>query len=272
MNFIQQHQTHGRKPDSRRASGIRRHRPSACRVTGLDRYRDRHQARHAAAAAPREGAGLQLAPFACIDCSGFHLAPKPSAPRRSCEQTSFPPERHRRYALVDVENITEGARRTASELAALWTSWQQGEARFSADDHVVVGAAWPVAMKYRHVFDEANVRWVIGSRGPDGADRALLAAIDLRHVARNFDELVILSGDHAFAKLASEARAMGLTVHVIAGNRTRTRSALARELARAADRTTALRMPEQVAVDTEQTVGLDAARFLKRIHQASIAA
>ena len=105
----------------------------------------------------------------------------------------------------------------------------------AAHDHVVVGASRSVARKYRPVITGHNVKWVIGANAPDAADYALLGAIDLRRVARDYDELVIISGDHAFADLARRAKASGLTVHVVTAEHPENRSTLSRELSAAAD-------------------------------------
>ena len=53
-------------------------------------------------------------------------------------------------------------------------------------------------------------------RGKDGADRALIAVLDLDAVVRSCKVLQIASGDHVFSDLASEARDRGLFVRVVA--------------------------------------------------------
>ena len=79
------------------------------------------------------------------------------------------------------------------------------------------------------------MKWVVGANAPDAADHGLLAAIDLRRVARDYNELVIISGDWRFSELARRARSLGLTVHVITAQHPEQRSMLSRELAAAAD-------------------------------------
>ena len=106
----------------------------------------------------------------------------------------------------------------------------------------MVGASRSVVRKYRRAIHGANVRWIVGADAPDGADRALLAAIDLRRVARDYDELVIVSGDHAFADLARRAKMLGLTVQVVTAQHPEQRSMLSRELAAAADTRTLVRL------------------------------
>ena len=106
----------------------------------------------------------------------------------------------------------------------------------------MVGASRRVGRKYRATLTGSNVKWVIGADAPDGADRALLGAIDLYRVARDFDELVIVSGDHAFASLARRAKRFGLSVQVVTTEHQDQRSMLSRELAAAADVHTLVRL------------------------------
>lgn len=79
-----------------------------------------------------------------------------------------------------------------------------------------------------HAIGGDNVKWVVGADGSNGADRALLEAIDPRRVARRYDELVIMSGDHAFADLAHHANGLGLQVHVVTTRRGDGSSSLSR--------------------------------------------
>jgi hypothetical protein len=67
-------------------------------------------------------------------------------------------------------------------------------------------------------------------KGADGADRALIDVFDIDTVARSCDVLQIASGDHAFAEVASQARARGLYVRVVSRS-----DALSRDLRRNSD-------------------------------------
>jgi hypothetical protein len=80
-------------------------------------------------------------------------------------------------------------------------------------DHVIIGTNPALGLTAAAAIPGA--RLVVG-RGPDGADRALLAAVDPAHVARRYQRLVIGSGDHAFVPLAREARRRGVAVTVVA--------------------------------------------------------
>ena len=61
-------------------------------------------------------------------------------------------------------------------------------------------------------------------------------------VARDYDELVIVSGDHAFADLARRAKTFGLSVQVVTSETPQGRPMLSRELAAAADVHTLVRL------------------------------
>ena len=232
---------HGRTPS--------RHRLPICEATGLARYRDRHQARHGAEAMSAGAREYEVSTFACPDCRGYHLEKTYSREPIAVGTSSEPTEtftaslatRKRRYILVDIENPTNGAKATCQEVAAFWSILGQQAPGIAPHDHVVVGAARQIVRKYRAAINGENVKWVVGADAPDGADRALLAAIDLRRVARNFDELVIVSGDHAFTQLAHRAKQAGLSVHVVTAAHPDQRSMLSRELAAAANLHTLIR-------------------------------
>lgn len=117
----------------------------------------------------------------------------------------------RRFHLIDIENLTGGpfcglyrpvSKRYAEEVPT------------GPDDLLVVGSDASGLLSAAAAFP--NARRVFG-RGPDGADRALLAAVDQRVLATGFDELVIGSGDKAFSFLAAWARSVGLTTTAVVG-------------------------------------------------------
>ena len=223
-----------------------------CSATGLARFRDRHQARDWAKAATGGAQGREASAFACPECRGWHVetrqvtaavaevAPSPSAATAAFEESLA--TRKRRYFLVDIENPTRGAKATCEEVAALWDILKRQAPGIAPRDHVVVGAGRGVAQRYRTSISGPNVRWVTGANAPDGADRALLGAIDLYRVARDYDELVIVSGDHAFADLARRAKTFGLSVQVVTAETPQGRPMLSRELAAAADVHTLVRL------------------------------
>lgn len=240
------------KTRTSRGSKRRMHTLPKCTATGLARFRDRHQARDWAKAATAGAERREASAFACPECRGWHVetrqvtaADTEVAPPASAATVAFEESlatRKRRYFLVDIENPTRGAKATCEEVAAFWDILKRQAPGIAPHDHVVVGAGRGVAQRYRTGITGPNVRWVTGANAPDGADRALLGAIDLYRVARHFDELVIVSGDHAFADLAHRAKTFGLSVQVVTAETPQGRPMLSRELAAAADVHTLIRL------------------------------
>lgn len=227
----------------------RRHKVPQCPATGLPRYRDRHQARDGARTLGRGRQPFEVHTFACPSCGGFHL--EKTYLREPITTNALEPveafteslsSRKRRYFLVDIENPTRGAQATPEQVAVFWAVLKQQAPGIAPHDHVVVGAAGSVVRKYRAAIHGANVKWVTAANAPGAADHALLTAIDLYRVARDYDELVIVSGDHAFAGLARHAKALGLTVHVVTAEHPTQSSVLSRELAAVADTHTLVRL------------------------------
>lgn len=235
---------------------VRQHSLSKCPTTGLARFRDRHQARDGARALSAGSHEFEVSTFACPDCGGWHVekndvrrkvyAAAPAA-TKSLFTVSLK-SRKRRYFLVDVENPTRGAQATREEVATFWALLKAQAPGITNQDHVVVGASRSVTRKYRWAIHDANVKWVVGANAPDAADRALLGAIDLHRVARDYDELVIVSGDHAFADLGRRAKSFGLSVHVVTAEHPEQRSMLSRELAATADTQTVVRLGERATL------------------------
>lgn len=259
----------------------RKHALPKCETTGLARYRDRHQARDGAkalaAAAPEDNVDV----FACPDCRGVHVEKtvvanpiEQGAPRGSDRPVAtLHADQTRRYVLWDVENSTHGAKATAEQLAELWCRLQSQAPQISPHDHVVAGAARRVVRRYRGSIQAANVRWVVGADAPDGADRALLAAIDLWRVARDYDELVIISGDHAFAGLARQAKQHGLSVHVVTVEHPDQRTMLSRELAAAVDTRSVVRLQPRPGIAPQPAPEpiSAAGRVHRRVHYSTAA-
>lgn len=248
INFHAGTQSNGAK------SKARKHTLPKCPRTRLARYRDRHQARHGARALAAGSQEYDVSMFACPDCRGWHVEkidaheaiPSSGAAEPTSAFNTTLGSRKRRYVLVDVENPTRGAKATCEEVADLWRVLKQRAPGIAPDDHVVVGASRGVARKYRMAIQGANVRWVVGADAPDAADRALLAAIDLYRVARDYDELVIVSGDGAFAALARRAKQFGLSVHVVTAEHPDQHTMLSRELAAASDTRTLVRLDRRL--------------------------
>ncbi|WP_447925370.1 NYN domain-containing protein [Georgenia muralis] len=258
----------------------RRHKLPLCPATGLARYRDRHQARDGAQALGSGTHTFEVHTFACPDCRGFHLEKTHLRTPITVGSIQEPAEaftasltsRNRRYVLVDIENPTRGAHATCEEVASFWAVLTQQAPGIASHDHVVVGAARNVVRKYRAAIHGTNVKWVVGPDSPNGADRALLAAIDLYRVARTFDELVIVSGDHAFVELARRAKALGLSVHVVTAQHPQERTMLSRDLAAVADTRTLVRLRASTLARATVTAAQDVARASRSAHVATVAA
>lgn len=240
------------KTRTNRGTRPRTHRLPQCAATGLARFRDRHQARDGAKAMTAGAQGRDASTFACPECRGWHVetrqasafapavAESSSAPTVAYEASLA--TRKRRYFLIDIENPTRGAKAKCEEVATFWSVLKHQAPGIAPHDHVVVGASRGVVRRYRESITGSNVRWVVGAEAKDGADRALLGAVDLYRVARDYDELVIVSGDHAFADLARNAKRFGLTVHVVTAESPERHSMLSRELDAAADLHTLVRL------------------------------
>lgn len=120
----------------------------------------------------------------------------------------------RTLCLVDVENMACSSQVQQAKVARL--QQQIGAtAELNHDDHVVI-AAGPCSARAAWRGWKGAARRLLGI-GPDGADRALLEAIDdLQWVVDRFDRVVIASGDHIFAPAVAALKALGADVLVIA--------------------------------------------------------
>lgn len=138
--------------------------------------------------------------------------------------------------LVDIENLAATSRLDVATAARTVAAYRRRIAVRSGD-HVVVAADVHNAVPAGLAWPGARLRAGVG---PDGADAALLdAAADVPWVADHYSRVVIGSGDHAFAALATQLRARGVAVVVVAH-----RAGLSRWLRRAA----CLVLPLDVAV------------------------
>lgn len=132
--------------------------------------------------------------------------------------------------IVDGDNITQGgrlgladARDALAHLAHLTERWP-----------VTCALQHRLAVEYMVAY--ATLGWAIrfAAMGPDAADRVLLEVAE-DYLAHGVTDLVVASGDHAFAVLASRAR-----LHVVSYRR-----CLSRELRAAA--TTVTHLDDAVA-------------------------
>ena len=114
--------------------------------------------------------------------------------------------------VVDVENLLCGAHlgATAEQVRACLEEYRAAVGA-GPDDVFYLGANPGL---WFTVHEAAGGQRVVGYRGKDGADRALLEVVDGDLVVERFDRICIASGDHAFAPLARTCRDGGLVVTV----------------------------------------------------------
>jgi hypothetical protein len=128
--------------------------------------------------------------------------------------------------VIDIENLVGGSAAGPAAVGPALSTYRAA-APVLAGDHAVIGSGTTLAVA-------AGVAWpgaqLVLGRGIDGADRALLVAIDVAFIAAHYDRVVIASGDHCFAGLAWSLRREGLDVRVV----TQTERSLARALREAA--------------------------------------
>lgn len=119
---------------------------------------------------------------------------------------------HRAIHLVDLDNLVAGPwhpERVPAIIATYLTA-----SGYRAGDHLYVASDRSLAATA--VFEiPVGGRYLI-AHGPDGADRRLLEVAPAGHIAQRYSNLVIGSGDGAFADLALAAGACGVAVTVLA--------------------------------------------------------
>lgn len=252
----------------------------ACRATGLPCFDERQQAGDAVKAFRRAGTGLTARAFRCDDCTRWHVDvadvfTSAAAATAAPLATGCDGRRGGRIIVLDIENATLGARGGATG-AAEYLAVLRGQAlRITGDDLVIVVAARPLVRVFQETLTGPNVTWLAGADEPDGADRAALdwLRLNLRRLAPGFEELVLISGDHAFARAARRGRKYGLRVRVVTTQHPTGRTTLSRELSGAAHVRTTVRLEGRDRVrQSREAVGLVAGRPHRRVHVESVAA
>lgn len=132
--------------------------------------------------------------------------------------------RGRTLHVIDVENLVGGSAVDLDAVAPALAAYRRSVA-VAEIDHVVLGTGPRLAFAAKVAWPGAQLR--VG-RGVDGADRALLTALESRFVAARYGRVVVASGDHAFCGLVSSLRALGTAVVVV----TRDELSLSRPLRR----------------------------------------
>jgi NYN domain len=128
--------------------------------------------------------------------------------------------------LIDIENLAGDRMPDFDQVRAVQDSYAD-RLTFSALDQVVV------ASSHRTLLSAAlgwpNARYRVRS-GPDGADLELLDVLAYEEVEARFAQVIIGSGDGAFARAAASLAAAGVRVIVVSR-----RNSLSRRLAVAAN-------------------------------------
>lgn len=121
----------------------------------------------------------------------------------------------RKIVLIDLENMLFGKHVGADSAEAVNRSGEilmLAQAR-RPDDTIIVGCNPHLAFLANDLFPASQI--VVG-KGKDGADNALIQALDLGRATERYGELCIVSGDNAFCAIAHPARAAGLRVRIVA--------------------------------------------------------
>jgi hypothetical protein len=233
----------GRRADHR----IGKHKTSVCPEDGQARYSRREQAQDVVRGlrwresrrvqAGAEPTGADWFSHPCVSCGGgWHVVRLP-APKINTDATWTnekvclgSPALENAIHAVDLENLLHGGGATLDEATALWATYRREGPGIAPGDLVIVAASVSVAEKFAVVISGSNVRWAVGSSGPDGADHALLRTINVRQHSKKFGVLYLASGDHIFAPLLREARELGMRVRIITTERADGKSPLSHEL------------------------------------------
>lgn len=128
--------------------------------------------------------------------------------------------------MIDIENLVGGSGAGPTAVGPALSTYRSAVA-VGADDHAVIAAGPTLAVAAGLAWPGAQLRF---GHGIDGADSALLDAVEPAFVAGHYDRVVIASGDHAFLPLVSALRARRVAVLLIV----RDELSLSRDLARLA--------------------------------------
>lgn len=123
----------------------------------------------------------------------------------------------RTFHIVGIENIAWDAPRSldTQRCRDCWQAYREAVA-LQPEDGVLLGCCRATALCVGLGIPTGR-QFVVGHNGPDGADQAILAAVDLDHIARRYQRVVIASGDAAFTWVAQALRERGLLVYNVTG-------------------------------------------------------
>jgi hypothetical protein len=140
-------------------------------------------------------------------------------------ERSTPANGQRAIHLIDTENLVGGPGATSYAIRRAWDTYRAA-VPIGPRDHVIVASSSYFAKKAMFEMAGPGVQLRVRD-GKDGAELALMDAVDIEHAARRFGQLVIASGDGIFTDLALRARDLGMQVHEVIGVGTPSRKLMA---------------------------------------------
>jgi hypothetical protein len=121
---------------------------------------------------------------------------------------------HRSLHIIDIENLT-GAEHTNLDAVLSASGIYRHSVEMGPMDQIIVGTNMSPDYRLTVGLEWPGAR-VVSGHGPNGADQALLAAVEPAWVIRRgFARVVIGSGDGCFAALGTILKRAGVVVHVI---------------------------------------------------------
>lgn len=156
------------------------------------------------------------------------------------------PTAHRTLHVIDLENLVGGTDASPGDLRAAWDAYRGHGIGIADDDHVIIATSSHVARVAWFALPATGIQRLVRD-GQDGADLALIDAVDVPHAATRYGRISLASGDHAFTQLVLEAKSHRMRVQLVIG-----RGQPSRELMAACTARTWLRL--------DPTVGLAAYR------------
>jgi NYN domain len=115
--------------------------------------------------------------------------------------------------FLDIDNLAGNGLASEAQIAEVLLSFET-ECQIGPSDLVFCAATAKAAF---HVKSARPGYLVAVGRGKDGSDQRLLALADTDLLVRQFDRVVVGSGDAIFHPLISELKSKGLHVQIIMG-------------------------------------------------------
>lgn len=150
---------------------------------------------------------VQLHPKGCL-CA-YHKPNTPWGIPKAIKPGSVPLLAGPKVVVWDIENW-QGTPLVSPLTLAREFRFTRGVLGLTRDDHIVLGMSHFTANRCTFALPTNSTAIVVGS-GPDGADKALIDAINVPRLARHFQSLVVVSNDHIFTTLARQSREAGMT-------------------------------------------------------------